>query len=97
MAKIGLNNLWYSKLTEASDGEIEVYSFVDWNSKELYRWLQKTEHFETEPQGKVFVLVAHNEGRPSIAREENLAAETRQGRIYIYESAQEAMAAHRAE
>ena len=94
----GYATFWNANvLTEASDGEIEVYSFVDWNSKELYRWLQKTEHFETEPQGKVFVLVAYNEGRPSIAREENLAAETRQGRIYIYESAQEAMAAHRAE
>lgn len=94
----GYATFWNANvLTEASDGEIEVYSFVDWNSKDLYRWLQKTEHFEREPQGKVFVLVAHNEGRPSIGREENLAAETSQGRIYIYESAEAAMAAHRAQ
>lgn len=94
----GYATFWNANvLTEASDGEIDVYSFVNWNSKDLYRWLQKTEHFEAEPEGKVFVLVAHNEGTPSIARQENLAAETSQGRIYIYDSAQAAMDAHRAE
>lgn len=94
----GYATFWNANvLTEASDGEIEVYSFVDWNNKGLYRWLQKTEHFEAEPQGKVFVLVAHNEGTPSIARQENLVTETSQGKIYIYDSAQAAMDAHRAE
>lgn len=94
----GYATFWNANvLTEASDGEIDVYSFVDWNSQNLYRWLQKTAHFDAAPQGKVFVLVAHNEGRPSIGREENLAAETAQGRIYLYDSAEAAMAAHRGE
>lgn len=94
----GFATFWNANLlTEASDGVLEVYTYPSWNHSELYAWLQKKEHFEQLPEGKVFVFVEKIEGGQDVplAREENLVQETYDGKIYAYDSAQEVVSIQR--
>ena len=59
----GYGSFWNANvMTELSDGKIDVWNFhnyedddeVDLNN--LDKWLQKKEHFERTPKGKVFVI-----------------------------------------
>jgi len=95
----GFATFWNANvMTEATDGKLEVYTYATWEEPELHEWLQKTEHFEKLPEGKVFVLVDYDESRanPPLAREENFLCETYLGYLYTYDSAQEVMEIQRA-
>lgn len=90
----GFATFWNANvMTEATDGALEVYTYATWEEPELHEWLQKKEHFEKLPEGKVFVLVDYDESRahPPLAREENFLCETYSGYLYSYDSAQEVM------
>ena len=89
----GFATFWNANLlTEATDGKLDVYTYQQWDQSELYKWLQKKEHFGNLPEGKVFVFVEKAEktdGYVPLAREENLVMQTNNGWIYGYDSAQE--------
>jgi len=88
----GFATFWNANvMTEATDGKLDVYTYGSWNDTELWGGLQKMEHFEKLPEGKVFVLVDYEESlaHPAIAREENFLCETYTGYLYVYDSAQE--------
>lgn len=88
----GFSTFWNANLmTEATDGQIEVYTYDYWTSPELYAWLQKKSHLEQLPEGKVFVFVDYKEAAEyaPLARPENLLCEVYNGYLYTYDSAQE--------
>jgi len=96
----GFATFWNANvMTEATDGKLDVYTFGSWNDSELWSGLQKMEHFEKLPEGKVFVLVDYEESlaHPAIAREENFLCETYLGYLYTYDSAQEVMEIQRSQ
>ena len=51
-------------LTELSNGELEIWHWNDPHTpdlssmKDLHKWLQKSSHLETPPEGKVFLLLS---------------------------------------
>lgn len=64
----GYATFWNANvLTEASDGNLEIWSLYDsdrgWKSLALYPWLQKKEHLQSRPGGKVFLLLDESEYR----------------------------------
>ena len=67
--------------------------FFEWEDRHMYPWLQKKEHFEKPHEGKVFVLIDIDEmaQNPPLAKAEKLLCETYNGKIYLYDSAQEVM------
>lgn len=90
----GFATFWNGNvLTEASDGQIDVYVYNTWEDRHMYPWLQKKEHFEKPHEGKVFVLIDIDEmaQNPPLAKAEKLLCETYNGKIYLYDSAQEVM------
>ena len=99
----GFSTFWNGNvLTEATDGQLEMYVFSSWTHDEFGRWLQKKSHFEQLPEGKVFVYVESMEEflDPSpCADEQRMIYESTGGRAYEYDSAQEVLdiqKAHRA-
>lgn len=99
----GFATFWNGNvLTEATDGQLEMYVFSSWTNEELGRWLQKKSHFEQLPEGKVFVYVDSMQEflDPSpCADEQRMIYESTGGRAYEYDSAQEVLdiqKAHRA-
>ena len=69
----GYATFWNANvLTELTNGNIEVYAWKASDNdgtgmqktvsvNDLFRWLQKTEHFTEKPSGKVFILLKRNE------------------------------------
>lgn len=95
----GFATFWNANvMTEATDGELEVYTYATWEEPDLHAWLQKKEHLNTLPEGKVFVLIDYDESRenPPLARAENFLCETNLGYLYTYDSAQEVVEIQRA-
>ena len=89
-------------LTEAADGQLDMYVYSGWQDETLYDWLQETRHLEVAPEGPVFVFVSGEEfyGKTvPAAQEEHLVftSETYGSRIYRYESAADVDALQRAQ
>lgn len=94
----GFATFWNANvLTEASDGAIEVYVYQDWGKDELYPWLQKREHFESAPQGTVFLYIGENEDVRGVPAAEGaqLVYDGAGGQIYFCPDAQAVMQAQR--
>lgn len=96
----GFATFWNSNvLTEASDGQLEMYVFADWKDEKLYPWLQRKSHIDQLPEGKVFVYVSRDEelmGASPYADEQKLVYEGLNSRVYEYGSALEVMDIQRA-
>lgn len=96
----GFATFWNGNvLTEASDGQLDMYVFSEWTAERLYPWLQRKSHFERLPEGRVFVYVSRDEelmGDAPCADERKLVYEGLNSRIYEYDSAQEVMDIQRA-
>lgn len=94
----GFASFWYGNvLTEASDGALEMYIYSAWEEPELNSWLQRADHFETLPDGPVFVYVNSVEfwtDAVEWAQEDHLVfhSDRFDTRIYAYDSAQEVVA-----
>lgn len=43
-------------LTEITDGEIEVFAVENWMSGNMDEWLQRKDHLDRTPEGKVFAI-----------------------------------------
>jgi len=89
-------------LTEASNGEIDMYVYSGWQDTELYDWLQETRHLEATPEGPVFVFVSGEEyyGKTvPAAQEAHLVwtSETYGSRVYVYDDAAEVEALQKAQ
>ena len=95
----GFTTFWNGNiLTEASDGYLNMYTFGTWEDTELSPWLQKKAHFESLPEGKVFVFVQKPwEDVCLLADEDHLVQQTVDGWIYEYSNAQEVMEIQRRE
>lgn len=91
----GFATFWYGNLlTEASDGQLDMYVLWGWTSDELAQWLQKKSHFEQLPEGKVFVYEESGEALADPfagADRARLVYEDVGGRVYECASAQEVM------
>lgn len=99
----GFATFWNGNLlTEASDGQLDMYVLWGWTSDELAQWLQKKSHLEQLPEGKVFVYEESGEASadPFAGGDgARLVYEDVGGRIYEYASGQDVMEiqkAHRA-
>lgn len=62
----GYGSFWNANvMTELSDGKIEVWNFHNYEEDDgvdinnLDKWLQKKEHFERKPNGKVFLILTY--------------------------------------
>lgn len=87
-------------LIDASDGALDVYTYYSWDGTELYPWLQRKSHLDTPPEGPVFVYISEDDYHPTqppCAQEDHLAWSSREGSIYIYDSAAEVDALQRAQ
>lgn len=85
-------------LTDASDGALDVYTYYSWDGTELYPWLQRRSHLNTPPEGPVFVYISEDDYHPSVPpcqQEDHLAWSSKEGSIYIYDSAAEVDALQR--
>jgi len=89
--KNGFTTFWNANiLTEASDGYLEIYTLNKWEDMQLSPWLQKKEHLEKLPEGKVFVFVPRTEVEISpVAKEDHIVYQAPHGWVYEYSSAQE--------
>ena len=91
----GFSTFWFGNvLTEASDGQIEMYTLARWTMDDLFAWLQKKSHLEQLPEGKVFVYVDSMQDLLdpcACADEQRMIYENVGGRAYEYDSAQEVM------
>ena len=79
-------------LTEASDGVLDVYVYNSWASSQLYDWLQKRTHWETTPQGKVFVYISEDDYQPEVMpckQADHLVWQSHEGSIYAYDSGEQ--------
>lgn len=91
----GFSSFWHSNvLTEASNGELELYVYRSWESDEMNPWLQRVEHLRALPDGPVFVYVNSEDYYTHdipCAREDHLVyhSERFDSRIYAYDSALE--------
>ena len=53
----GYATFWNANvLTEITDGRIEVCSVIDWDDGEFYKWLQRKDHEDWTPEGRVFAI-----------------------------------------
>lgn len=97
----GYATFWNSNvMTEASDGVLDVYVYYSWEGTELYPWLQRTTHLDTPPEGPVFVYISEDDYHPTqppCEQEDHLAWRSKEGSIYIYDSAAEVDALQRAQ
>ena len=89
-------------LTEAADGNLDLYVYSSWQDETLYDWLQETRHLEVAPEGPVFVFVSGEEfyGKTVPAAQADrlvFTSETYGSRIYRYESAADVDALQRAQ
>lgn len=74
-------------LTEASDGEIEVWVLESYRSGKLYPWLQRKDHLLREPEGKVFAVASPTDARPR-SFEPYVLGDFEGSRVYGFESTQ---------
>ena len=51
----------HNLLTELSDGKIETWRFYGGNLTKIANWLQSKEHLTRKPEGKVYLIVTHEE------------------------------------
>lgn len=90
----GYSTFWNGNvLTEISDGQIDLIAYHDWTQEEPTPWLQRTDHFGGQPEGKVFAYVGGDElaaGLPFMTQQ--AAWEDGYAKIYTYESADELQA-----
>ncbi len=87
-------------LIDASDGALDVYTYYSWDGTELYPWLQRRTHLDTPPEGPVFVYISEDDYHPTqppCEQEDHLAWRSKEGSIYIYDSAAEVDALQRAQ
>lgn len=63
----GFSTFWNSNIfTALSDNRIEMWTIVpswmpEWSELKLYPWLQKKDHLEKLPQGRIFLLLTTHE------------------------------------
>ncbi len=97
----GYTTFWNGNvLTEASDGVLDVYVYNSWVSTGLYDWLQERTHWETTPQGKVFVYISEDDYQPEVMpckQEDHLVWQSGEGSIYAYDSGEQVEALQRGE
>ncbi len=98
----GYATFWYANvLTEAADGKLDLYTYDSFEDDTMLPWLQRVEHSEKTPEGPVFVYVdgmdfADLNWNVPCAQEDHLAFTTSNGKIYVYDSAEEVEAIQRA-
>lgn len=89
--RAGYSTFWHGNvLTECSDGAIDMYTYDAWTDGEPTPWLQRTDHMDSLPQGRVFACVGADEledGSLPFAREEPVWS-CGGISLYAYESAQ---------
>jgi len=91
---VGAATFWNANhIVEASDGNLDMYVFQNWVHDTLMPWLQKKDHLEILPEGKVIVFANHVEHTDAIpcADESRMVYEGAAGRGYHYDSMQEVM------
>ena len=97
----GYTTFWNGNvLTEASDGVLDVYVYNSWASSQLYDWLQRRSHFESAPEGKVFVYISEDDYQPDVLpckQEDHLVWKSHEGSIYAYDSGEQVEALQRGE
>lgn len=94
----GVATFWNANvMTEASDGKLDMYAYRNWVLDTLFPWLQKKEHFEALPEGKVIVFIdeiEHTDAAPC-ADEARMVYEGAGGRGYHFDSMQEVVETQR--
>lgn len=54
----GVGYFWDANvITEMTDGEIEMWSLIYFDSDEMYQWLQNKSHYGTFPNGQYFFII----------------------------------------
>lgn len=95
--RTGYATFWNgAMLTEVTDGAIEIYAMPDsiwqddWKRLALNDFLQDKRHFDTMPEGEVFVLLSDEEAAQEdvpYADRAHRVGRSPMGPVYVYESA----------
>ena len=92
----GYATFWNANvLTELTDGRIEVFTVEDWDSGDMDTWLQRTDHLERTPEGRVFAIFTTGDlydGTPG-CREDHLIYCSDELAVVLYDSDEEFQAA----
>ncbi|MBQ8092362.1 MAG: hypothetical protein IJ242_02125 [Clostridia bacterium] len=88
----GYATYWLANvLTEISDGKIDVYTVDDWETGQLDTWLQREDHFTSEPKGRVFAIFSqedYDNGIPGCDTD-HLIYSSEKAYVCLYENVQE--------
>ena len=85
----GYATFWDSNvLTELSDGEIEVFCVSGWEELGIYEWLQRTDHVERRPQGRIFAICRAGDFESGVPGfdEEHLVYLSDWTAVFVYDS-----------
>ena len=88
----GFATYWYANvLTELSDGKIEAYMVEDWDTGRVGKWLQRVDHTQKDPEGKIFAIFSaqdYENGVPG-CDEEHVIYSSDKAFVCVYENVQE--------
>ena len=63
----GYATFWNANvLTEVTDGEIEVFCVEDWQYGDLNEWLQRKDHMDRVPEGRMFAIYRAQDYNPNL-------------------------------
>ncbi|MBQ4608816.1 MAG: hypothetical protein IJB18_04460 [Clostridia bacterium] len=63
----GYATFWNANvLTEVTDGEIEVFCVEDWEYGDLNEWLQRKDHLDRKPEGRMFAIYRAQDYNPNL-------------------------------
>ena len=92
----GYATFWNANvLTEITDGEIEVFAVENWDNGRINEWLQRTDHLERTPEGRVFAIFRASDlenGTPG-CEEERLIYASDELAVVVFDSDSEFQAA----
>ena len=88
----GYATFWNANvLTEITSGELEAFSVVNWDEGEINEWLQRKDHLERTPWGRVFAVYGAQEwkeGEPGFDPE-HLVYSSNSFYVVVYDSDEE--------
>ena len=92
----GYGTFWNSDvITELSNGDIEMRTVDNLDTLNIYEWLQETDHKDTQPTGKVFIICSKDEYNSGIndwkikALTDNLVYQDETYYVYGFENVQQ--------
>ena len=96
----GYATFWNANvLTELTDGQIEVFAVENWDTGSMNPWLQRKDHAQRTPEGRVFAIFRASELEAGVpgCDEEHLIYASDELAVVVYDSDEEFQAARRGE